>query len=50
MLSRACSLALLSFADLLGRDQGSTEKEDSGVTMIHVGDSGEKKEKKTLIF
>lgn len=32
-------LLLLCFADLLGRDQGSTEMEDSGITMIHVGDT-----------
>ena len=35
-------LPLLCFADFLGRDQCSTEMEDSGVAMIHVGDSGKK--------
>lgn len=46
-------LHLLQFADLLGRDQCSTEMDESGVTIIRVGDSGKlsaiMKKKKKLI-
>lgn len=37
----------LCFDDLLGRDQCSTEMEESGVTM-HVGDSGKNVKTKLL--